>query len=410
MTNKLPYIAPLKLLQMWPNELPILYLGGSEKLQYIAASFEEVDWHKTKSQPIKQHQTQSTGQGFAQGYMGVASYNSEAPNRIFRVDSALAFDMEAKKLWLTRPLNSQMQFSLSKSFLESLQADNPEINLLEIETDGWKLEPSISDTEYLSLVKQCLEDISNGRFYQINLLRFYKVVGDASRQNTLNRLMQFAEPFSAYFDLPDLTIASFSPERFVKIEPSEQSLKISTFPIKGTIPRGLNCHEDNLNINTLQTSKKDHAELHMIVDLMRNDLSKISVSGSTKVIDSGTIKSFTKVHHLVAQIESELDENTTLGSILDSLTPAGSITGAPKIEVMKAIKSYESKARRYFMGNIFYWDHSGNFDSSILIRTLVKETAKNFDFAAGSGIVINSDPENEMQEVVAKCRVITESK
>jgi anthranilate/para-aminobenzoate synthase component I len=158
----------------------------------------------------------------------------------------------------------------------------------------------------------------------------------------------------------------------------------------------------------LLSSEKDQAELHMIVDLMRNDLLKICEPGSVLVKDKGSLHSFTTVHHLIARITGLLREPQSFGSILAVLCPGGSITGTPKIEVMRAIYDYESRPRDYFMGNIFCWDlKSQYFDSSILIRTVQKRVGiDHYEFAAGSGLVIGSELLAEMEEISAKARVV----
>jgi para-aminobenzoate synthetase component 1 len=147
----------------------------------------------------------------------------------------------------------------------------------------------------------------------------------------------------------------------------------------------------------------------MIVDLLRNDLNRVSLADSVRVVCPHRLISHPTVHHLEAEIDARLRPDLTLGDFLDAVCPAGSITGAPKIEVMRAIQEFEGRDRGYFMGHIFYLDDRGRFDSSILIRTLVRDESGLDEFAAGSGLVVHSDPERERREVEAKCRVVVES-
>ena len=145
----------------------------------------------------------------------------------------------------------------------------------------------------------------------------------------------------------------------------------------------------------------------MIVDLMRNDLHRVCQPHSVEVTDPGSLHSFRHVHHLIADIGGYLRRDLSLGDILRALCPGGSITGAPKIEVMKAIDSYEPSTSGYFMGNICYFDPVTNyFDSSILIRTVVKLGANPYRFAAGSGLTINSSFSQEWAEIAAKSKVV----
>jgi para-aminobenzoate synthetase component 1 len=154
------------------------------------------------------------------------------------------------------------------------------------------------------------------------------------------------------------------------------------------------------------TSKKNLAELHMIIDLMRNDLNRICIPGTVEVKDANRLVSFVNVHHLVGSVIGQLREGLTVKDLLTALCPGGSITGAPKIEVMLAIREYEQRPRGYFMGHAFMLDDTGTFNSSILIRTLQKQSGKDYEFSAGSGIVIHSDPKSERLEIDAKCKVL----
>ena len=213
----------------------------------------------------------------------------------------------------------------------------------------------------------------------------------------------------SYLDVPGLRLASFSPERFVRAWPAADGVHAETAPVKGTAARGRDAAADQALGAALLASPKDRAELHMIVDLMRNDLGRVSLPGSVAVPVATQLDSHVNVHHLSARVTSRLRPQLTLVELLAAICPGGSITGAPKREVMGAIRSYEARARRYFMGNLFYLDDRGRFDSSILIRTLVAEApGEPWEMATGSGIVIGSDPERERAEIAAKCGVVTQ--
>ncbi|MEZ4741250.1 MAG: chorismate-binding protein [Bdellovibrionota bacterium] len=275
--------------------------------------------------------------------------------------------------------------------------------------DGIMLSSAESDLSYEKKVKTAIEQIRSGRFYQINLLRYYSSLSIPTRQDLVNRIGILGGPFSCLFDLPQFCLASFSPERFVKLKPGNKGVKIITTPIKGTIARGKNSEEDELNKRKLIESRKDQSELNIIVDLMRNDLNIVCLNGSVKVESPGELHSFSKVHHLIAEIKGILRPKISFYELIQSICPGGSITGAPKREVMCAIQEAEQRSRGFFMGNAFYLDDRGYFDSSILIRTLVKDGQKPFEYAAGSGIVVNSCPELEAQEINSKCRVVIDS-
>lgn len=279
--------------------------------------------------------------------------------------------------------------------------------------DSISLKPLASSRHYLTSVEQVLEDIRDGRYYQLNLLRFFTSAGDPSNLTLASRLDRLGGPMSAWLSLDGLKIVSFSPERFVtgyEEKGGDGLVCLETAPIKGTLARSESpCHDEALK-SRLSGSDKDRAELAMIVDLMRHDLGRISVPRSVLVEDPGSVESFSHVHHLVARISSRVEASLSLGDFFASLCPAGSITGAPKQEVTRAIRRYEGRPRRYFMGNIFHWDGRGRMNSSILIRTAVAEGAReSIEYAAGSGIVIRSKPDEEKAEIEAKTRVFADS-
>ena len=145
----------------------------------------------------------------------------------------------------------------------------------------------------------------------------------------------------------------------------------------------------------------------MIVDLMRHDLYDASVPRSIRVLHSGRLLTLASVHHLEAELCAKLRVGITIGELLAAVCPGGSITGAPKREVMLAIRAYEGRPRGYFMGHAFYTADGGGFDASILIRTFVQREGGVGEFAAGGGLVIGSDPASERREIAAKCRVVT---
>jgi para-aminobenzoate synthetase component 1 len=269
------------------------------------------------------------------------------------------------------------------------------------------LVPERGDAAYLALVDRALADIRAGRFYQINLLRYYQVAGLPDRSWMGRRLAAHGGPHAAFFDVPGLTLASFSPERFVQLLPHPAGAGIEARPIKGTAPRLPDPSADAAAARGLLASRKDLAELHMIVDLMRNDLNRVAVPGSVRVPAAAALVTLPTVHHLEARVTALLAPGLRLGDLVAALCPGGSITGAPKVEVMTAIRAYEGRSRGYFMGNAFYLDDGGGFDSSILIRTLVRRGDFAYEFAAGSGIVIGSDADTERREIAAKCGVVT---
>lgn len=269
------------------------------------------------------------------------------------------------------------------------------------------LKPAISDQAYLRLARRVLESIRNGEYYQLNLLRYFEVFG-VEKSSLLQLFASRAGPMSCWVKTADVEIFSLSPEKMIEIYNENQNNVLRCFPIKGTAPRGKSPEEDLRLSNNLLVSLKNRAELAMIVDLMRNDFQKICKSGSVRA-DQTTLQTYSNVHHLVGQVQGYLRQNISYGEVFQSLFPAGSITGAPKIAVMNAIRKLEKRRRGYFMGHAFILEPNGRFNCSILIRTMARSTqseANGWEFAAGSGIVIKSSPEEELEEIGVKSRII----
>ena len=247
------------------------------------------------------------------------------------------------------------------------------------------------------LVQLAQADIRTGLYYQINLLRYFDLRIPSRPDWLLPRLRNFGGPHSFYLRCSDLEIASFSPERFVQVAADlQRGHRIKAQPIKGTAPRSNDALTDRAAARELLHSPKELAELHMIVDLLRNDLGSVAKSGTVQVRDSGSLRSYATVHHLMATIEAQLATgHVTIDEVLKGICPAGSITGTPKSTAVTAIRKYEERPRRYFMGNSFLMDDQGNFESNVLIRTLVREGGAPWSYAAGAGITIGSDPAAE---------------
>ncbi|MFZ2405614.1 MAG: aminodeoxychorismate synthase component I, partial [Methylobacter sp.] len=236
--------------------------------------------------------------------------------------------------------------------------------------------------------------LKEGDCYQVNLAQRFVAAceGDPwTAYQTLRKLN--AAPFSCYLNLPEVQVLSSSPERFLKLTDGV----VETKPIKGTRPRKPDYAEDQQQIKNLQASNKDRAENLMIVDLLRNDISKTCKSGSVKVPKLFDVESYATVHHLVSTVTGILAENQHALDLLKSCFPGGSITGAPKIRAMEIIEELEPNRRGVYCGAIGYIGFNGNMDTNIAIRTLV-HSQNTIRFWAGGGIVNDSVVEEEYQE------------
>ena len=210
-----------------------------------------------------------------------------------------------------------------------------------------------------------------------------------------------AAPFSSYMNLPDVQVLSSSPERFLKVTHG----KVETKPIKGTRPRKALASDDQQQIMALTASSKDRAENVMIVDLLRNDISKSCKDGSVKVPSLFAVESYATVHHLVSTVTGELADDQHALDLLRRCFPGGSITGAPKIRAMEIIEELEPDRRGVYCGAMGYIGFDGNMDTNIAIRTLVHNHGS-IRFWVGGGIVNDSDEAAEYQECFDKAAAL----
>ena len=240
--------------------------------------------------------------------------------------------------------------------------------------------------------------ILQGDCYQVNLAQRFVagVEGDPwSAYRILRRINP--SPFSAYMNYPDMQILSNSPEQFLSV----RGKTVKTRPIKGTRPRSSDPLRDRFLAQELADSLKDQAENLMIVDLMRNDISKNCAFGSVQVPKLFDIESFPNVHHMVSTITGRLPDQRSALDLLRGCFPGGSITGAPKIRSMEIIEELEPHRRGVYCGAIGYMGFDGNMDMNIAIRTILHRQQHMY-FFAGGGIVQDSNAEAEYQETFDK--------
>jgi para-aminobenzoate synthetase component 1 len=211
--------------------------------------------------------------------------------------------------------------------------------------------------------------------------------------------------FAAYLGFDGLEVLSASPERFLRLD--ENRRQVETRPIKGTRPRGLGPMHDAALGRALEESEKDRAENVMIVDLLRNDLSRVCRPGTVRVPELFALERHPTVHHLVSTVLGELDPAADAVDLLRAAFPGGSITGAPKVRAMEIIAELEPTSRAVYCGSIGYLSATGAMDTSIVIRTFLALRGQVY-FQAGGGIVADSDPELEYRETVDKARALIE--
>jgi para-aminobenzoate synthetase component 1 len=216
-----------------------------------------------------------------------------------------------------------------------------------------------------------------------------------------------AAPFAAFLDFPEASVLSASPERFLRVDVGG---RVETRPIKGTRPRGNGPEHDGALGQALAESEKDRAENLMIVDLMRNDLSRVCRPGTVRVPELFALERYATVHHLVSTVVGELSPGRDALDLLRASFPGGSITGAPKVRAMEIIAELEPSQRSVYCGSIGYWSVTGALDTNIAIRTIIAPRVRGrVYFNAGGGIVADSNPAHEYRETLDKARGMIDS-
>ncbi len=262
---------------------------------------------------------------------------------------------------------------------------------------------TFSPAGYRGAVRRAIEWIRAGDVYQVNLSQRFETRSEESPADLYRRLrVASPAPFGAYFAGNGFSVLSTSPERFLRLTSSGEA---QTRPIKGTRPRSDDPLEDRRLAIELEASVKDRAENLMIVDLLRNDLSRVCRPSSVRAVDLFRVESYRTVHHLVSTVEGRLREGRVAAHLLRATFPCGSVTGAPKIRAMQIISELEPVARGPYCGALGYMGFGGDMDTSVSIRIAVA-TEGRIVFHAGGGIVADSDPEAEYEETLDKARAI----
>jgi para-aminobenzoate synthetase component 1 len=294
---------------------------------------------------------------------------------------------------------SAMEQLLGRSRIVSVKCPEP----ADLETiDFSQIRYNMDKDYYLRMVAKIRRYIYDGEVYQVNFSQRFECDYKAQPielfhwQNHYN-----PSGCAAYIDAGDFHIVSASPEIFITIADSI----ISTKPIKGTRPRINKTSADASNFDELLNSEKEQAELNMIIDLERNDLARICVPGTRKVIQRRTIETYPTVFHAVATVAGRLREGISFCDILKAVFPGGSITGAPKIRSMEIISETEPTDRGVYTGSIGFVGLDGSVCLNIAIRTIIIKNGIAFA-QTGGGIVADSDPQAEWEETITKARAL----
>lgn len=305
---------------------------------------------------------------------------------------AVIFDKARQEVWLVAPEKTLYEH---QTYWQA--------SLKPVIYSGFKLtsdwQSNLSEADYYAKFNTVQAYLRSGDAYQVNLAQRYQANYQGCEWAAYKKLRAANNaPFSAFIRTPESAILSLSPERFLS---TEANGKVQTKPIKGTRPRYENSAQDAASRESLLNSEKDRAENLMIVDLLRNDLSKSCAPGSVKTPTLFAIESFPAVHHLVSTITGQLTPGHSALRLFNHAFPGGSITGAPKIRAMQIIEELEPNRRSMYCGSIGYFSQHGQSDSSITIRTLLAENGRLYCWAGG-GLVADSKPEEEYQETKDK--------
>jgi len=288
----------------------------------------------------------------------------------------------------------------SNDFQKILSTIIPKYKALDIQ-----IHARMNKSKYLQQVNQLKSHIKRGDLYEANFCQeFYTEVADLPLAQTYQKLNEISmAPFSVFMKMDSQVLISASPERFVQ----KKEQKVISQPIKGTSKRSKDAQEDKILIQNLENNEKERAENIMIVDLVRNDLSRIAEKGSVKVKELCKIYSFKQVHQMISTVEAISKQNVSSERIIQDLFPMGSMTGAPKKSALEIIEKLEISKRGLYSGAVGYITESGDFDFNVVIRSILYNSQSNYlSYSVGSAITDGAVAEQEYEECLVKAKAM----
>lgn len=322
------------------------------------------------------------------------------------------FFFQPKKLFLLKGNRLEMQYlrmvddEISEDLKDILEVPEPDAPAGQ--RPAVRVHARIGREEYLKRVKELQEHIHRGDIYEANFCQeFYAEGIELDPMKTYQRLNSISfPPFAAFLRSGFRYLFSASPERYIK----KLGPQVITQPIKGTARRSEDPAEDRKIAEDLSRDEKERSENIMIVDLVRNDLSRTAAKGTVKVEELCEVYSFRQVHQLISTVSSILAEGVSPVEILKTTFPMGSMTGAPKISAMKLIEELEASKRGLYSGALGYFTPEGDLDYSVVIRSVVYDQKKKYaSFSVGGAITAKSIPEKEYEECLLKAKAMRES-
>ncbi len=389
------------------NNYPRKHSNFDAVLALDAHSFLECN-HINAFENLKQYK--NTTQDYIFGYLSYDLKNDTenlTSSNFDRLDFADLFFFQPKKLFFLK--DNVLEIQYLDAYKNEIETDLDEIMNQEVMLntpdilgqDDLKIHKRITKKQYLKQLDVILEHIHRGDIYEMNFCQeFYAeniVIPPLEVYLHLNKISK--SPLASFFKIDDIFLLSASPERFVKKEGS----KIISQPIKGTAKRLANKTADRKLALALTTDQKERSENIMIVDLVRNDLSKTAIKGSVKVEELCKLYSFEQVHQLISTVTSLIDKNTDSVDVIQSMFPMGSMTGAPKLSAMQIIEATETTKRGLYSGAVGYFTPEDDFDFNVVIRSILyNQTNRYLSYSVGGAITAKSDPEKEYQECLLK--------
>ncbi|WP_430966968.1 anthranilate synthase component I family protein [Spongiimicrobium sp. 2-473A-2-J] len=315
---------------------------------------------------------------------------------------------------LIRIKGNKVDFLYLNGVAEDMETDFSEISELKVadmESDNGpeaaKIKLRIFKDEYFKRVSRLLHHIHRGDVYEANFCQeFYVEALEIKPYATYRRLNAISRPpFAAFMRLDDKYLLSASPERYLK----KMGDTLISQPIKGTARRAKDKEEDERLKKALETDTKERAENIMIVDLVRNDLSKNANKGSVRVAELCKVYSFPQVHQMISTITAEVSQAIDPVQLIRESFPMGSMTGAPKVSAMKIIEALEASKRSLYSGAVGYFTPEGDFDFNVVIRSILyNATRKYVSYSVGSAITAKAAPDREYEECLIKAKAMRE--
>jgi para-aminobenzoate synthetase component 1 len=310
-----------------------------------------------------------------------------------------------------RITENSVEILYSKGYLdnsiETVFSDIEAVSIEKVKCERVKVVSRISKKEYIKKIIQIKEHIQLGDIYEVNFCQEY--FAENVKINPVDIYLKLNQksptPFSCFVKCDDKYLMSASPERYIQ----KTGNKIISQPIKGTAKRGETEAEDEEIKLQLLKDPKELSENIMIVDLVRNDISKIAIKDSVKVDELCGIYSFPQVHQMISTVSGDVKNDIEFDDIIDATFPMGSMTGAPKVRAMKLIENYEKTKRGLYSGTVGYINSKGDFDFSVVIRSIAYNSQNNYlSFMVGGAITNQSDPEKEYEECLLKAKAMVE--